>query len=159
MVIVAVLVVTVRFVMVPQFQAAPVPVIVIAEAPKVRVRALALDELRDPHEQVCPLVLRVPVVRVAPPTTVEPTNRWVRVKSDLLTVIVLAFAPAVAIVTVAAVPELASKVTSSDDVGTAAPPPPPEVVDQWVVVVLSQVPVPPTQNRAAILAAYSSNST
>jgi hypothetical protein len=53
-------------------------------------------------------------------------------------------------VTVAAVPELASKKTSSTAVGALAPPAPPVVADQFVVLVLSQVPVPPTQKRLGI---------
>jgi membrane-associated protease RseP (regulator of RpoE activity) len=47
-------------------------------------------------------------------------------------------------------PELASKVTSSDDVGTDAPAVPPEVAAQCVVAAASHVPAPPTQNRLAI---------
>ena len=42
-------------------------------------------------------------------------------------------------------PLLLSKITVSEEVGTAAPPEPPEVVLQCVVVDASQVPVPPTQ--------------
>lgn len=41
-------------------------------------------------------------------------------------------------------------VTSSAAPGTDAPPAPPEVADQLAVVVESHVPVPPTQNLAAI---------
>lgn len=123
---------------------------VMALAPSVIVRVLEFAELRLPHEQVWPLVLRVPVVRVTAPTTVEPTV-CVRVRSLLLIVMELALAAAV-IVTVAAAPLLASKVTSSAEVGTAAPPAPPEDVDQFVVVTASQLPVPPTQNLAAIYA-------
>jgi hypothetical protein len=41
--------------------------------------------------------------------------------------------------------ELASKITSSAEVGAEAPPAPPLVVDQFVVVVVSHVPDPKTQ--------------
>lgn len=47
--------------------------------------------------------------------------------------------------------ELASKVTVSEEPGTDAPLAPPEVADQFTVVIPSHIPVPPTQNLAAIL--------
>jgi hypothetical protein len=46
--------------------------------------------------------------------------------------------------------ELASKKTSSTDVGADAPPAPPDVADQLVVLEFDQFPVPPTQNLFAI---------
>ena len=46
------------------------PLMVIALAPIVIVRAFVLLDENDPHEQVCPLVFRVPVVRVT--VAVEP---------------------------------------------------------------------------------------
>lgn len=116
-------------------------------APNVIVRAFELFDDSDPHEHVCPFVFSVPAVNVIAPTTVEPTSRCVSVRSDLLIVIEFAFAPTVAIVTVAAAPEFESNVTSSADVGTDAPPAPPDVADQCVVVAASQVPLPPTQKR------------
>ena len=54
-------------------------------------------------------------------------------------------------VTVAAVPELASKNTSSTVVGALDPEAPPEVAAQFVVLVLFQVPLPPTQYLFAIV--------
>ena len=45
-------------------QAVPLPEMVIALAPIVSVRAFEFDETNDPHEHVCPLVSRVPFVRV-----------------------------------------------------------------------------------------------
>jgi hypothetical protein len=57
-------------------------------------------------------------------------------------------------VTVAAVPELASKNTSSTAVGALAPEAPPEVADQFAVLKLSQVPVPPTQYLFAIVSPF-----
>jgi hypothetical protein len=59
--------------------------------------------------------------------------------------------------TVAAVPLLASNVALSAVVGADAPPAPPDVADQFVVELLFQVPDPPTQKRAAILAPYLKN--
>lgn len=47
-------------------------------------------------------------------------------------------------------PDEPSKVTVSAEPGTDWPPAPPEVAAQCVVSEASQVPVPPTQNRAAI---------
>ena len=46
--------------------------------------------------------------------------------------------------------ELASKTTSSADVGALAPLAPPEDAAQFVVVVASQLPEPPTQYLVAI---------
>jgi len=66
----AVLAVTVMFVTVEFAQAAPVPVNVIELPPIVNVRVFELTDESDPHEQVCPLVFRVPVVRVT--VAVEP---------------------------------------------------------------------------------------
>lgn len=62
--------------------------------------------------------------------------------SDMIATVVLT-------VTVPA-PELPSNVTLSAEVGTVCPPAPPVVAAQCVVSLASQVPVPPTQKRAAI---------
>ena len=51
-------------------------------------------------------------------------------------------------VTVAVVPELVSKSTLSPTIGTVSPPAPPVVADQCAVSLV--LPVPPTQNLAAI---------
>jgi hypothetical protein len=144
--IVLVLALKVRPVVVVKFHAVPLKEQVMFEAPSVSVRVLELLDDNDPHDSVCPLVFRVPVVRVTAPTTVVPELSS-SVMSDLFIVMVLALA-ATSIVTVAAAPELESKVTSSEEVGTAAPELPPEVVDQWAV--LLQLPVPEIQNLAAI---------
>jgi hypothetical protein len=48
-------------------------------------------------------------------------------------------------------PEFALKKTASTATGTDAPPAPPEVADQLAVFTKSQVPVPPTQKRFAII--------
>ncbi|TAK89617.1 hypothetical protein EPO04_00720 [Patescibacteria group bacterium] len=124
-----VLVVTVRLVNVLVSQAVPVEVSVMAELPIVNVRALLLEDISLPQLQVWPFAFRVPVVSVTAPTTVEPAL-CSKVRSDLFIVMVLALAVAPVIVTVAAVPELLSKVTSSEDVGTDAPLEPPVVADQ-----------------------------
>lgn len=73
-----------------------------------------------------------------------------KVISDLLTETLDEFAVD-AMVTVAAVPLLASKNVRSALVGADAPPAPPDVADQLAVFVLSQVPDPPTQYLFAIV--------
>lgn len=55
----------------------------------------------------------------------------------------------VAVYAAFAVEDAVSKITLSEDVGTAAPLAQPEVVDQCAVSF--QLPVPPTQKRSAIL--------
>jgi hypothetical protein len=63
---VEVLALSVILVVTPVFHAVPaVAVKVIVEAPKVKVLVLLLLELKAPHEQACPLVSRVPLVRVS----------------------------------------------------------------------------------------------
>lgn len=124
-----VLAVIVRLVKVPVFQALPVAVRLMVDAPSVRVRALVFDDTRLPQVQVWPFVFKVPDVRVTAPATVE-LALCKRVRSDLLIVIEFAFAVTPVIVTVAELPEFASKKTSSDAVGTDAPLAPPEVAAQ-----------------------------
>jgi hypothetical protein len=72
------------------------------------------------------------------------------VMSDLSTVVAVATAVE-ATVTVAAVPELASKKTTSAVVGADTPPAPPDVAAQLTVELASHVPEPPTQNLFAIV--------
>lgn len=60
----AVLAVKVRPVAVANVHGVPVPAIVIAEAPSVRVLVLLFEELNKPIPMVCPLVSSVPLVRV-----------------------------------------------------------------------------------------------
>jgi len=100
---------------------------------------------------VLPLRFIAPVVSVKVPAEVQSVGLpdRDRTMSDLLTV-VLDEAAVDATVTVAAVPELESKVAVSAVVGADAPDAPPVVADQFAVLELSQVPEPPTQNRAAI---------
>jgi hypothetical protein len=114
----------------PAFQAVPTVVTVIALDPRVNVLVFVLLILNAPQEHGSLLVFRAPVVSATVPPTVDPLVVCVNVISDLLIVMLAAVPPPVTIVTVAAVPELESNVTSSEDVGTAAPPAPPEVVDQ-----------------------------
>lgn len=124
--------------------ARPPPLIVIADPPNVCVLVAppVFREANVPHAHVCPFVLSVPAFSVTAPDTADPAE-CVSVKSDLFTVIDAA-APPVANVTVAAVPEFASNVTVSTEVGLPdRPPVPPEVVAQCrESVVPSHVPVP-----------------
>src|SRR3989338_3804815 len=146
---VAVLAVTVRFVEVRASQApSPVAETEIALAPNVNVRAVDPDVLRLSHEHVCPLVFSVPVVNVILPVNVVPALCR-SVRSDLLMVMEAADR-ATSTVTVAAVPELESKVTLSPATGTVSPPAPPVVADQWAVSPV--LPVPSTQNLLAMVA-------
>ena len=112
---VAVFAVTVKPVTAP-VQVPPAEVIVIWLAPIVSVRVFELFDENDPHEHVCPLVFNVPVVSVIAPVRVVPAL-WVSVKSDLLMVMEAA-ERATSTVTVAAVPEFASKSTLSPAIGT-----------------------------------------
>ena len=134
---------------VPKFQATPVPVIVIALAPNVTVFVPEGAE-NDPHEHVCPFVFNVPAVNVIAPVSVVPALCR-SVRSDLLMVIEAA-ERATSTVTVAAVPELESKVTLSPATGTVSRPAPPVVAAQWAVSLV--FPVPSTQNLLA-MSAYS----
>jgi hypothetical protein len=118
--------------------------------PKASVRALVLLEENDPVVNVLPSILIVPVVSVQTPVhnVGLPDNN--KVMSDLLTVVVEDTAVDVT-VTVAAVPELASKVAVSVAVGGPAGVGPPDVSDQLALLELSQVPEPPNQKYAAIV--------
>jgi hypothetical protein len=119
----------VKLVVVSKFQTFKVPVVrVMAAAPSVSDLVPLPDQLIDPADIVWPLKSTVPVC--APPVIERTVCEAV-------------------IVTVPA-PEEASKVTSSEDPGTDCPPAPPEEAAQLVVVAASQLPVPPTQKRAAI---------
>ena len=129
-------------------QLVPPAVIVIALAPSVRVRVFEFELENDPHEHVCPLVFSVPVVNVIAPVSVVPALCR-SVRSDLLMVMEAADR-ATSTVTVAAVPELESKVTLSPATGTVSPPAPPVVADQWAVSLV--FPVPSTQNLLAMVA-------
>lgn len=127
-----------------------VVVTVKAEAPSVTTFVLPEPaSVKDAQEKDCPAELNVPVVRVMALVTVKVFNR-VSDRSDLLIVTDDATAGFVLTVTVAVVPELLSKLTVSDDVGTDAPLEPPDVADQCDVSEASQVPVPPTQYLLAI---------
>jgi len=148
-VMVAVFAVIVR-VPLAQFTASPAIVSVIALAPIVSVRVFEFDDENDPHEHVCPFVFNVPAVNVIAPVSVVPAL-CIRVRSDLLMVMDVADR-ATSMVTVAAVPELESKVTVSPATGTVWPPAPPVVADQWAVSLV--LPVPSTQNLLA-MSAYS----
>jgi hypothetical protein len=104
------------------------------------------DELKEPVLRVNPFKFNVPVVKVKVPAAVHsvglPDNN--KVMSDLLIVVLKDTAVDVT-VTVAAVPELASKVTVSALVGSKRVATPPVVIANCVFPVPLQVPVPPTQ--------------
>ena len=70
MVTTALLALTVRPVFVPQSQANPAEVMVIALDPSVSVRVFVLLLLKIPHEQAYPAVFSVPVVSVTVPVVV-----------------------------------------------------------------------------------------
>ena len=140
----AVFAVIVRFAVCAIIAVDPV-VSVIALAPSVSVFVPVLI-VRLAHEHVCPFVFNVPAVNVIAPVNVVPAL-CISVKSDLLMVMEAA-ERATSTVTVAAVPELESKVTVSPATGTVSPPAPPVVADQCAVSLV--LPVPPTQNLLAI---------
>jgi hypothetical protein len=99
------------------------------EVLRLMLLVLVEFEVKVPHVHICPFVFNVPVVRVIDPVTfIAALQR--RVKSDLFIVVALEFAVLPVIVTVAEVPELLSKVTVSETVGTEAPEAPPEVAAQ-----------------------------
>ena len=95
----------VKLVVVVKSQIVPIPVKVIVEPPKVRVLDPVPVPEKLPQETVCPLVSRVPVN--AP--------------------IVIDAADAEAVIVQVPPPELALKITLSEDVGTGAPAEPPEI--------------------------------
>jgi hypothetical protein len=92
------------------------------------------------------LSVKAPAVNVKVPAAVQSVGLPDKDKlmSDLLTVVLVDTADA-ATVTVAAVPELASKLTISALFGGPAPAAPPLLADQFAVEELSHVPLPPTQ--------------
>jgi len=102
--------------------------------------------LKTPVESVLLLRVSVPPRSEKMPAGVQsvgdPDND--KFMSDLLTSVFRDTAVA-ATVTVAAVPELASKKTLSAFVGALAPEAPPEVSAQFAVELLFHVPLPPTQ--------------
>jgi hypothetical protein len=114
--------------------------------PNAIVLAFALFELNKPVVNVKVLSVIVPAVSVQVPAAVHsvglPDND--NVMSALLIVVLKDTAVAVT-VTIAAVPELASKFTVSALVGFKAVATPPEVTANCVFPVPLQVPVPPTQ--------------
>jgi hypothetical protein len=114
--------------------------------PKASTRVLLLFELNNPVDNVKVLSVKVPAVSVQVPAAVHsvglPDND--KLISDLLIVVLKDTAVDVQ-VTVAAVPELASKVTVSAFVGFKRVATPPEVIANCVLPVPLQVPVPPTQ--------------
>jgi len=119
--------------------------------PKASTRVLLLFELNNPVDNVKVLSVKVPAVSVQVPAAVHsvglPDND--KLISDLLIVVLKDTAVDVQ-VTVAAVPELASKVTVSAFVGFERVATPPEVIANCVFPVPLQVPVPPTQKYAAM---------
>lgn len=67
----------VRPVVVPRSQCEPAPPVrVIVDAPSVRVRVLLFDELKNPNEQVWPLVRSVPRVRLTECVVSVVTLSW-----------------------------------------------------------------------------------
>lgn len=127
------------------------PVNVMLPVPKASTLVLVLLELNSPVDNVKVLSDMVPAVSVQVPAAVHsvglPDND--RVMSALLIVVLKDTAVDVT-VTVAAVPELASKVTESALVGSKTVGAPPVVTANCVFPVPLQVPVPPTQKYAAI---------
>jgi len=122
------------------------PVSVMLPVPKASVRVLLLLELNKPVDNVKVLSVKVPAVSVQVPAAVHnvglPDND--NSISDLLIVVLNDTAVDVT-VTLAAVPELASKFTVSAAVGFKAVATPPEVIANCVFPVPLHVPVPPTQ--------------
>jgi hypothetical protein len=110
---------------------------------------LLFDELKTLTVSVCVFNVSVPAVSVSVPVQSVGLPDNERLMSALLTVVTDDVAVA-ATVTIAAVPELASKVAVSALVGAEAPAAPPVVADQFAVELASQVPEPPTQKRFAI---------
>jgi len=106
-----------------------------------------------------PLELNILVLKVKLFKVIAPVNKVTAPVVELLSValpesdkfisdLLISMLPQTAVeatVTVAAVPELASKFAKSAVVGADAPAAPPEVKDQLVVELASQVPEPPTQ--------------
>ena len=127
------------------------PVNVMLPVSKFSTRVLLLLELNNPVDNVKVLSVKVPAVSVQVPAAVHsvglPDND--KLISDLLIVVLKDTAVDVT-VTVAAVPELASKVTVSALVGSKRVATPPEVTANCVFPVPLQVPVPPTQKYAAM---------
>lgn len=119
---------------------------VIFPDPNAIVRAFVLFEENKPVVSVKVLSVIVPAVSVQVPAAVHnvgfPDSD--KLMSALLIVVLKDTAVDVT-VTVAAVPELASKLTVSAAVGFKTVATPPEVIANCVFPVPLQVPVPPTQ--------------
>jgi len=112
--------------------------------PNAIVRAFVLLEENDPVVSVKVLSVIVPAVSVQAPVHNVGLPDSDKFMSALLIVVLKDTAVDVT-VTVAAVPELASKLTVSAAVGFEAVGVPPELVANCVFPVPLQVPVPPTQ--------------
>jgi hypothetical protein len=123
------------------------PVSVIAPVPNAMVRVPAPVEAKERLVRVNVCNVSVPDVSVNAPDNVSPAPN-VRPTVLLLNATEVQIAPA-AVVQVP-VPELVSKVTVSAATGADAPEAPPEVAAQFAVELAFHVPVPPTQNLAAI---------
>jgi hypothetical protein len=111
------------------------------------VRELALDEEKMLQVRVYELKLTAPLVKTKLPVIDKfaPNAR----STVLVSIVTPEQADPAAVVQVP-VPELASKITASEEVGAEAPAAPPVVADQFAVELASQVPEPPTQKRFAI---------
>jgi hypothetical protein len=114
---------------------------------------LLFDELKTLTVSVCVFNVSVPAVNASVPVQSVGLPDNERLMSALLTVVLDDVAVA-ATVTIAAVPELASKVAVSALVGAVAPGIPPDVADQLRMLKLSHGPEPPTQNLAAIFLSF-----
>jgi hypothetical protein len=127
------------------------PVTAMFPVSNASVLAFELLDEKIPVLNVKELSVIVPAVSVNVPANVQSVGLPAkdRLMSDLSIVVLNETADA-STVTVAAVPELASKVTVSTFTGADAPGAPPVVADQFAVLELSQVPEPPTQNLAAM---------
>jgi hypothetical protein len=116
--------------------------------PKLTLRVLVLDEENVVELSVKLLRSSEPCVRIKLPVCV-----WLapncKTTFAVLKVQLMHVDPAA--VTQVPVPELESKVAVSAVVGAEAPEAPPEVAAQLAVLLASQVPLPPTQKRAAIV--------
>jgi hypothetical protein len=119
------------------------------DAPKAIDRTLLFDDAKIGVVIVILLRSIDPVVKVMVEAAVNVLFNS-NVQLTLLIVSVETLAATLTVITNAEAPELESIVAVSADVGTLAPPAPPEVADH--LAVSFQLPVPPTQNLAAICA-------
>ena len=109
----------------------------------------ALVRVPVPFSVSVPLYVTViPATRVTLPDTVMAA---VPAKVPVNPVQLMDLAPVLPELMVQVLVELASKKTSSADVGTLAPPAPPDVVAHLVPAVPSQDAVPPTQYLSAMV--------